>query len=194
MIIEKGTGVKGLVVTSWLQYCYPHLLDKEKERGYKKGMNTWHIAQTSFGLVGEDGDQIEHLSGHHCLACAYTHLVLEFGGNVDLRGLSRYGSCYQFLAVVVHNIRRDKQQKGERIMPVMTEEKKATITNHVAELAAKKGYNKSKFLAAAEHLTGISRNTLQKAYEGSTELSIETVIGLAQFFGVQFKDVLEIKL
>jgi DNA-binding phage protein len=87
----------------------------------------------------------------------------------------------------------ENQQTGEGIMPVMTDEKKATITNHVAELAGKKGYNKSKFLAAAEHLTGISRNTLQKAYEGSTELSIETVIGLAQFFGVQFKDVLEIR-
>ena len=71
-------------------------------------MKTWHIAQTSFGLVGEtdDGKQIEHLHGHHCLACAYTHLVLEHGGNVNLRGLSRYGSCYQFLAVVVRNIRQ----------------------------------------------------------------------------------------
>lgn len=72
-------------------------------------MNTWHIAQTSFGLVGEDGEQVEHLHGHHCLACAYTHLVLEFGGDVDLRGLSRYGSCYQFLAVVVRNARRNER-------------------------------------------------------------------------------------
>jgi DNA-binding XRE family transcriptional regulator len=78
-------------------------------------------------------------------------------------------------------------------MPVMTDEK-VKLTNHVKELAEKKGYSKSQFLAAAEHLQGISRNTLQKAYEGSTELSLETVIKLAQFFGVQFKDVLEIKL
>lgn len=75
-------------------------------------MNTWHIAETSFGLVGEDGRHTEHLSGHHCLACAYTHLVLEFGGNVDLRGLSRYGSCYQFLAVIVRNIRRSNKNEN----------------------------------------------------------------------------------
>jgi DNA-binding XRE family transcriptional regulator len=80
-------------------------------------------------------------------------------------------------------------------MTVMTEEKReARLTSHVAELAEKRGYNKSKFLAAAEHLTGISRNTLIKAYDGATDLDIQTVIKLAQFFGVQFKDVLEIKL
>jgi DNA-binding XRE family transcriptional regulator len=78
-------------------------------------------------------------------------------------------------------------------MQVMVESK-AKITNHVAELAEKRGYKKSKFLAAAEDQTGISRTTLSKAYDGATDLSIETVISLARFFGVQFKDILEIRL
>jgi plasmid maintenance system antidote protein VapI len=78
-------------------------------------------------------------------------------------------------------------------MPVMTDEK-VKITSHVKKLADAKELNKSRFLAEAEYHTHISRNTLQKAYEGSVDLSLETVIKLAQFFGVQFKDVLEIKL
>ena len=80
-------------------------------------------------------------------------------------------------------------------MPVMTEEKKeAKITNHVAKLATARGLSKSRFVVEAQYHTGISRTTLLKAYEGDTDLSMETVIKLAQFFGVQFKDVLEIKL
>ena len=76
----------------------------------------------------------------------------------------------------------------------MTEDKKEVITNHVAELAKKKGLTKSRFLVEAQYHTDISRTTLLKAYDGATDLSLETVIELAKFFGVQFKDVLEIKL
>ena len=79
-------------------------------------------------------------------------------------------------------------------MPVMTDEKKEVIINHVAKLAKAKGWDRPKFLIEAQYHTGISRTTLQKAYDGATDLSLETVIELAKFFGVQFKDVLEIKL
>ena len=79
-------------------------------------------------------------------------------------------------------------------MIVMTEDKKVVRINKVAKLADAKGWNKTRFLVEAQYHTGISRNTLDKAYDGETDLSIETVAKLAQFFGVQFKDVLEIKL
>jgi DNA-binding phage protein len=79
-------------------------------------------------------------------------------------------------------------------MPVMTDEKKVTITNHVAKLAKARGWDRPEFLTEAHYHTRISRTTLQKAYDGAADLSLETVIALAQFFGVQFKDVLEIKL
>jgi transcriptional regulator with XRE-family HTH domain len=77
---------------------------------------------------------------------------------------------------------------------VMTEQKKEIRINKVAKLAEGKGLTRPRFLIEAQYKTGISRTTLSKAYNGETDLDIETVIKLAQFFGVQFKDVLEIKL
>jgi DNA-binding phage protein len=77
---------------------------------------------------------------------------------------------------------------------VMTEQKKEVRINKVAKLAEGRGWSRPKFLIEAQYHTGISRTTLQKAYDGATDLSLETVVELAKFFGVQFKDVLEIKL
>jgi hypothetical protein len=66
--------------------------------------------------------------------------------------------------------------------------------NHVAKLAKVRGWDRAAFMKEAGYHTNISRVTLQKAYDGATDLSLDTVIELAKFFGVQFKDVLEIKL
>jgi DNA-binding phage protein len=77
---------------------------------------------------------------------------------------------------------------------VMTEHKKEVRINKVARLAEAKGLTRSRFLIEAQYHTNISRTTLSKAYDGATDLDLNTVVALAKFFGVQFKDVLEIKL
>jgi DNA-binding phage protein len=77
---------------------------------------------------------------------------------------------------------------------VMTEQKKEVRINKVAKLAEARNLTRPRFLIEAQYHTGISRTTLQKAYDGETDLSLDTVVKLAKFFGVQFKDVLEIKL
>ena len=77
---------------------------------------------------------------------------------------------------------------------IMTEEMKEVRNNKVAKLAEARGLIRSRFLIEAQYHTNISRTTLSKAYDGATDLDINTVIALAKFFGVQFKDVLEIKL
>ena len=75
-------------------------------------MRTWHIKPISdWELYAEDGYRAEHITGSHCLCCAYTELVQEYGGNVDLRGLHRYGSCFQFLSVIVRQ-ERDRVAEG----------------------------------------------------------------------------------
>lgn len=58
--------------------------------------NTWYA---------EDGRRSEYISNSHCKCCALSELISKRGGNVDLRGLSRYGTCYQFLAVLVRSMR-----------------------------------------------------------------------------------------
>lgn len=69
--------------------------------------NTWHIKEIDHNcFYCEDGHRTEQISGAHCPACVYAELVTKYGGNVDLRGLYRYHSCYQFLAVLVRQERR----------------------------------------------------------------------------------------
>jgi plasmid maintenance system antidote protein VapI len=77
---------------------------------------------------------------------------------------------------------------------VMTEQKREVRINKVAKLAEARGWTRPRFLIEAQYHTHISRTTLSKAYDGDTDLSLETVVKLAKFFGVQVKDVLEIKL
>lgn len=76
----------------------------------------------------------------------------------------------------------------------MTETKKEIRINKIAKLADAQGWSRPKFLIEAQYRTGISRTTLSKAYDGATDLSLETVVSLAKFFNVQIKDVLEIRL
>lgn len=41
----------------------------------------------------------------HCKCCALTEAIEKHGGDCDLRGLSGYGACYQFLGVLVRRAR-----------------------------------------------------------------------------------------
>ena len=55
-------------------------------------------------------ERTEYLTAAHCKACALTELVAKYGGDVDLRGLSRYGICYQFLYVTVRAFREPDEE------------------------------------------------------------------------------------
>lgn len=46
----------------------------------------------------------------HCVCCAYMEAIQEHGGDVDLRGLSRYGICYELLVVAVRATRLEPNQ------------------------------------------------------------------------------------
>ena len=75
-------------------------------------MRTWHIAKIARNTYYcEDGYRSDTITGAHCPACVYTQLVGEYGGNVDLRGLSRYGICFGFLSVMVRQ-ERDRVAEG----------------------------------------------------------------------------------
>lgn len=63
--------------------------------------------------------------------------------------------------------------------------------NHVAELCKKKKLDKKEFVFQAGFATRISRTTLEKAYNGATELDYDVIEKLAWFFGVDTKEVLE---
>ena len=63
--------------------------------------------------------------------------------------------------------------------------------NHVAQLCKKRGWSKKQFLKEAIYHTNVSNRTLEKAYSGETELSIDTVEQLAKLFKVSKDDILE---
>lgn len=75
-----------------------------------KKLKKWYAIDIGNGFVleREDGKQGQS-SGAHCKACALAEVVSKHqDADVDLRGLHVYGSCYQFLAVMVRQRRRDK--------------------------------------------------------------------------------------
>jgi len=63
--------------------------------------------------------------------------------------------------------------------------------NHIAELCKKKGWNKVRFVREATYHTHISDTTLEKAYDGETDLSMLTVERLAKLFNVTKDEILE---
>jgi hypothetical protein len=63
--------------------------------------------------------------------------------------------------------------------------------NHVSALCKKKGWSKNQFIREAMYHTLVSDRTLEKAYEGETELSMDTVEQLAKLFNVSKDEVLE---
>jgi hypothetical protein len=63
--------------------------------------------------------------------------------------------------------------------------------NHVKELAKKKGWSKQQFIREGMYHTLISDRTLEKVYDGETELSLDVVERLAKLFNVTKDEVLE---
>jgi hypothetical protein len=63
--------------------------------------------------------------------------------------------------------------------------------NHVAALCKKKGWSKQQFIREAMYHTLISDTTLEKAYAGETDLSMDTTEQLAKLFNVTKDEVLE---
>lgn len=66
-----------------------------------------------------------------------------------------------------------------------------TRINHIADLCKKKKLDKKEFVHQAAFATRMSRTTLEKAYNGATELDYDVIEKLAWFFGVETNDVLE---
>ena len=86
---------------------------------------------------------------------------------------------------------QSKKRKGPKIMVTGTFE--ATRINHVADLCRKKKLDKKEFIFQAHYATRMSRTTVEKAYNGATELDYDVIEKLAWFFGVETNDVLESK-
>jgi hypothetical protein len=51
----------------------------------------------------ENDERSTYVRNAHCKCCALAEAVGQYGGKVDLRGLHRYGICYQFVAVLSRN-------------------------------------------------------------------------------------------
>lgn len=63
--------------------------------------------------------------------------------------------------------------------------------NHVSQLCKDKGWSKDKFLREGMYRTSCSARTLDRAYEGELELSMDTVEQIARLFDVSKDEVLE---
>jgi len=63
--------------------------------------------------------------------------------------------------------------------------------NHVAALCKKKNWTKNQFVREGMYHTNISDTTLEKAFAGETDLSMDTVEQLAKLFDVTKDEVLE---
>ena len=81
-----------------------------------------------------------------------------------------------------------KKKKDEAMLATI---KKIKRINHVAKLCGKKGWGKQQFVREAMYHTLISDRTLEKAYEGETDLSLETIEQLAKLFDVSKDEVLQ---
>lgn len=63
--------------------------------------------------------------------------------------------------------------------------------NHVAALCKKKGWDKDLFIRQGMTGTTCSFRTLFRAYDGETELSMDTVEQIAKLFNVTKDEILE---
>jgi hypothetical protein len=75
----------------------------------------------------------------------------------------------------------------------MTMTFEAARVNHVSDLCRKKKMNRKDFIREVGYKANISRPTLEKAYDGSTDLDYAVIEKLAWFFGVSTDEVLESK-
>lgn len=75
---------------------------------------------------------------------------------------------------------------------MVTNTKEAIVRiNHVAELAEAEGWDKDLFIRKGMNGTTCSFRTLFRAYDGETELSMDTVEQLAKLFNVSKDEILE---
>ena len=74
---------------------------------------------------------------------------------------------------------------------MLAEMKKIKRINHIEELCNANRWDKRKFLKEAGYRTDISDTTLEKAYSGETDLSMNVVEQLAKLFNVTKDEVLE---
>lgn len=65
--------------------------------------------------------------------------------------------------------------------------------NHIAELCRKNKMSRKDFIYDVGGKMRISRPTLEKAYDGSTDLDLAVVEKIALYFNVSPQDVLETK-
>lgn len=75
----------------------------------------------------------------------------------------------------------------------MTMTFEASRVNHVADLCKKKKLSRKDFIHEAGYKTRLSRPTLEKVYDGATDIDLSVIEKLAWFFGVSMEDVLESK-
>lgn len=74
---------------------------------------------------------------------------------------------------------------------VVTTQEEIKRINHVKELCKKEGWDKDMFIRQGMANTKCSFRTLFRAYDGETELSMDTVEQLARLFDVTKDEVLE---
>lgn len=80
-----------------------------------------------------------------------------------------------------------KKIKDEEMLKEMTIKR----INHVSKLCKGKEWSKDKFIREGMYRTTCSARTLDRAYEGEKELSMDTVEQLAKLFNVTKDEVLE---
>jgi hypothetical protein len=80
------------------------------------------------------------------------------------------------------------KRKKDEAMEMIAEIKRV---NHVAKLCKTKGWSKARFVKEAVYHTNVSDRTLEKVYDGATNLDLDTVEQLAKLFDVTKDEVLE---
>jgi hypothetical protein len=63
--------------------------------------------------------------------------------------------------------------------------------NHVVDLCKAKDWSRDKFIREGMYRTTVSSRTLERAFDGETELSMDTVEQLAKLFKVGKDEILE---
>ena len=68
---------------------------------------------------------------------------------------------------------------------------KITRINHVRQLCDKRGWDRKTALREITYHANVTRPTAERAYNGETELELDTIEKLAALFGVTKEEVLE---
>ena len=78
--------------------------------GYDK-WSVWHtmFRDYSASRIVDGKSQVVELSSH-CLACAKTEIMAEYGGKVDTRGWHKQGMCGSFMMAMATLPEEDDEQ------------------------------------------------------------------------------------